>query len=172
MRVADPAEIQASAVRSLGLDPDVCDLTSPESMAAALRRAAGFLCPCPRRTLIDATLASFSGLIPGSGQLEEQVENVLEAVIAHGDLLEAGEVVASQGQYSRAAILYAAPPRMLHHRASSGAEVERHCSWGLRRITARRSPLYSKLVSTTRITCADFRRRQARISALRSRAIG
>lgn len=113
MRVVDPAEIQAAAARSLGLDPEVCDLTAPESMAAALRRAAAFLCPCPRRTLVDATLDTLKGLFPSAERVVEQIENILEAVIAHGDLLEAGEVVASQGQQSRATILYAAPPRFV-----------------------------------------------------------
>ena len=44
------------AVQTLGLDPELIDLTSTEGLAASLRRAASFMCPTSPSRLIDAVL--------------------------------------------------------------------------------------------------------------------
>ena len=96
-------------MRTLGLDPQACDLFSVEAIAAALRRAAGFLCPCPQRTLVQAIVEPLEKVVSDEGQFSEAVENTLEAMITYGDLLEEYEVAAIE-RSCRSSLLYASPP--------------------------------------------------------------
>ena len=50
----NPTEVHANKVAELGFDQTALDLTSIEAIAAALRRAANFLCPCAATTLVRA----------------------------------------------------------------------------------------------------------------------
>src|SRR5437879_4262714 len=61
--VLSPTEVHARKVRELGLDPTVIDLTSPEAIATALRRAAGFFCPCAPSSLVRSVTNSLRGLV-------------------------------------------------------------------------------------------------------------
>jgi hypothetical protein len=96
-------------VRTLGLDPEACDLFSVEAIAAALRRAAGFLCPCPQLTLVRAVVEPLEKVLSDKEQFYEAVENTVEAMITYGDLLEEYEVAAIE-RSSRSSLLYASPP--------------------------------------------------------------
>lgn len=110
MNVLTPKDLHACGVRTLGLDAEACDLASVEAIAAALRRAAGFLCPCPQRALIQAVVGPLEDVISDKEQLYERVENTLEAIITYGDLLEEFEVAAvERPRFS--SLLYAAPPQ-------------------------------------------------------------
>lgn len=109
MKVLTSEELHACAVRTLGLDPEACDLFSVEAIAAALRRAAGFLCPCPQRTLVQAVVEPLEKVLSGKDQFYETVENTVEAMITYGDLLEEYEVAAVE-RSCRSSLLYAAPP--------------------------------------------------------------
>jgi hypothetical protein len=110
MRVLPVKELHAFGIATLGLDPEVCDLFSMEAIAASIRRAAGFLCPCPQRALVQAVVESLEPLDPNNrDQLVESVENTLESMIAYGDLLEEFEVGVVE-QSNRSSLLYAAPP--------------------------------------------------------------
>ncbi|MCA1623792.1 MAG: hypothetical protein LC778_08305 [Acidobacteria bacterium] len=112
MNILTPEELHACGVRTLGLDPEACDLLSIEAIAAALRRAAGFLCPCPQRTLVQAIVEPLEKVVGDKEQFCEAVENTLEAMITYGDLLEESEVTAAE--HSRpSALLYAAPPSFI-----------------------------------------------------------
>src|SRR2546423_6596671 len=109
IRIIDIAEVQQYAVKVLGLDPSACDLTMAEAIAGALRRAAGFLCPCPKKSLLQAVLKPLQGIAHNDGNLADTVEDILEALIAYGDILEEREVLNGDRE-NRNTLLYAAPP--------------------------------------------------------------
>ena len=81
MRRLSASEVHASKVAELGLDQIALDLTSIEAIAAALRRAANFLCPCAATTLVRAVAEPMRGLIQ---DMEETREIVRETLGRHG----------------------------------------------------------------------------------------
>jgi hypothetical protein len=130
MKVIEKDELHQRGVTVLGLDPDACDLYFEEAIAAALRRAAGFLCPCSYRTLIQAVMEPLEHLSEDQGQLLESIENALDAMIAYGDLLEEFQVAAVERQ-QRNSLLYAAPPSFVSRKSGSIlllGIVPDHCS--------------------------------------------
>jgi len=64
IELLEPSLVVAEVVEALGLDPRSLDLASPEVLAAAIRRAASFLCPATPRALLGAVTDSLAGL-PG-----------------------------------------------------------------------------------------------------------
>ena len=107
MRRLTVEQVHAQKVVELGLDPEASDLTTPEGLAGALRRAASYLCPCSSATLVRAVVRPLRGLVPDLDSAQGLVEEALEAMIAHGDMLEQLEV---QGDTSSSRVLlYAAP---------------------------------------------------------------
>jgi hypothetical protein len=109
MKRISAEQVHERKVAELGLDPGALDLTAPEALAAALRRAAGFLCPCAPSTLVRAVLRPLDGLVAETDALKESVEAVLDAMVAHGDLLEERDLAGDADQRNRV-LLYAAPP--------------------------------------------------------------
>jgi len=87
MKVSSTSRVDALSLHILGLDPSIVDLSKGVAIACALRRAAAFLCPCANRTLVRAILEPFHGLYEKT-ELSPSVEEMLEALITHGDLLE------------------------------------------------------------------------------------
>src|SRR2546422_4939532 len=87
MNCLSAEQLHARKVAELGLDASALDLTSTEALAAALRRAAGFLCPCAAPTLVRAVVSPLEGLVPELHAVKVLVEDTLEAMVAHGDLL-------------------------------------------------------------------------------------
>jgi len=113
MKVLTVKELNTCGVRTLALDAEAFNLFSVEAIAASLRRAAGFLCPCPHRTLIQAVVKSLELLEPTKGeQLYETVETTLESMIGCGELLEEFEVGVMESS-DRSTLLYAAPPSFI-----------------------------------------------------------
>ena len=108
MRQISVAEVHAQKVAELGLEPTAIDLTSVEAIAGALRRAAGFLCPCSARTLAHGVVHPLRGLVPDIAKSKDLVETTLEAMIAHGDFLEHRDIE-EEPEYGVASLLYAAP---------------------------------------------------------------
>ena len=107
MRYLTAEEVHAQKIRELGLDPETLDLTTPEGLAGALRRAASYLCPCSAATLVRAVVRPLRGLVPDLDKAKEFVYETLEAIIAHGDVLEQPE--AQNGTLTARVLLYAAP---------------------------------------------------------------
>lgn len=105
MRQLSAAEVHMQKVAELGLDPGALDLTSVEAVAGALRRAASFICPCTAPTLVRAVVRPLRGLVQDLDAFKVLVEETLDAMSAHGDILEQRDV---EG-YRTAALLYAAP---------------------------------------------------------------
>ena len=102
-------EVHATKVAELGLGQTSLDLTSTEAVAAALRRAARFLCPCAATTLVRTVEEPLRGLVEDMEHTKQTVRETLEAMIAHGDFFEYRDMEADD--LSRAAVLlYAAPP--------------------------------------------------------------
>lgn len=107
MRRLTIEEVHAQKIRELGLDPEALDLTTPEGLAGALRRAASYLCPCSATTLVRAVVRPLRGLVPDLEKAKELAEETLEAMVSHGDILEQPEV---EDRTSTARVLlYAAP---------------------------------------------------------------
>ena len=104
MRRLSAQDVSTEAVRELGLDPARTDLTSVESIATALRRAASLSCPCSASTLVRQVVAPLVGLVPDPASARESAEEVLESILAHGDLLEQRE------NSSGSLLIYGAPP--------------------------------------------------------------
>ena len=108
MKQLSAAEVHAQKVAELGLDPGALDLTSVEAIAGALRRAAGFLCPCTAPTLVRGVVRPLRGLVDDLATIKTLVEETLEAMIAHGDILEHRDIEGEPG-YGASSLLYAAP---------------------------------------------------------------
>ena len=120
MRQFSVAEVHAQKVAELGLDPTVMDLTSVEAIAAALRRAASFLCPCTAPTLTRAVVRPLRGLVHDLATTKALVEDTLEAMVAHGDILEHRDIE-GEPRYGAASLLYAAPTSFVSR--DSGAVI-------------------------------------------------
>jgi hypothetical protein len=108
MRRLTATEVHARKMVELGLDSAALDLTSEEGVAGALRRAAGFLCPCSASTLVRSVVRPLRGLVTDIDAAKEIIEQTLEATIAHGDIVEQHDLTEDQQVHSRI-LLYAAP---------------------------------------------------------------
>ena len=99
---------------------DACDsLVSTEALAAALRRAAGFLCPCAPQTLLRSVTGPLEAITEDADDLAEHTQETLDALLAVGDLIESQEHVDGEGSVRRR-VIYAAQPAFVA-RASGGA---------------------------------------------------
>jgi len=112
MRILSVEELHALKVKELGLDPSSIDLGSPEAIACAIRRAAGFLCPCSAVTLVRSVVLPLKGLVEDLDGIQLTVEQILEALVAHGDLLEHCDISSEKSEHS-AVLLYGAPPSFI-----------------------------------------------------------
>ncbi len=109
MKRLTAGEVNSLHVAELGLDPAAVDLESIEAIAGALRRAAGFHCPCARRTLVRSVVQPLKGLVSDLAATKTTVEQTLEAIVALGDIHEHPEVD-SDGEVRGPILLYPAPP--------------------------------------------------------------
>lgn len=100
-----PDDAAALSVRTLGMDSDLVGLSSPEGLAASLRRAASFMCPTNPSRLVDAVLAAVRPLSDDDLRRDE-VADLLDLLIASGDLLELRQEM--EGRMVR--LIYLGPP--------------------------------------------------------------
>src|SRR6185437_8830701 len=98
--------------------PEACDLTTVEVIAAMVRRAAGFLCPCPARTLSRRVFETLDGLVSIGEPMQDEIESVIDALISYGDLIEGKDEIGAEAG-SRAVVLFAAPPSFVLRRNGS-----------------------------------------------------
>lgn len=108
MKIITPERLRLDAVGSLGLDPTHYTIDSVEAIAAALRRAAGFLCPCSPGTLIRAVKDPIYSLVDSPQNTDEAIETTLDALISYGDLNE--QQVTDDKDPNRRRLIYTNPP--------------------------------------------------------------
>lgn len=109
IEVVDQDAVVGSACSSLGVDLDIDGVLGASYLSAAVRRLAGFLCPCSPRTLVRRMIESHVGLVDDIPMFEDCVESTIEGLVAIGDLLELSDV-ALEGEHVRGTWLVAAPP--------------------------------------------------------------
>jgi hypothetical protein len=96
------------ALRTLGLDPELIDLTSTEGLAASLRRAASFMCPTSPGRLVDAVLGAVRPVSPEGSVDRDRLIEILDLLIGEGDLLELRHEAERQTR-----LLYLGPPSFI-----------------------------------------------------------
>ncbi|NLR72098.1 hypothetical protein HGI47_14580 [Novosphingobium sp. ERN07] len=112
------ADIVKSAVRAALGAPSGSVLLDEAYLALALRRLAGFLCPGSPRTLVRAMVNSHRGLVDDLVGFAERVEEVLDTLVAIGDLLEVRDVALEDDEV-KGTWLVAAPPAFVARESGS-----------------------------------------------------
>lgn len=118
IEVVNLEAVVATASACLGTEQEETGVLAPSYLAAALRRLAGFLCPCSPRTLVRTMVDSHRGLFADEDLFVELVEKSIEALVAIGDLLELSDV-ALVGEQVRSTWLVAAPPAFVARSSGS-----------------------------------------------------
>lgn len=112
---ATAGDILTTAHRFLGV-PDDGHL-SDTYVAAVLRRLAGIMCPCSPKSLLRAMLDAHRGLVADANGLSDQIETVLDDLVAVGDLLELSDVAVIDEKI-KGTWVFAAPPAFVIHLGS------------------------------------------------------
>lgn len=120
MKCLSADDVQALKVTELGLDPTALNLSSVEAIAGALRRAASFLCPCAPRTLVRSVMLPLRGMVNDFNEINNLIEDTLDAITAHGDIIEQREIEDNQDILAKV-LLYSAPPSFVSR--SSGKVI-------------------------------------------------
>jgi hypothetical protein len=111
-------ELLQQVRRASGL-PVVMDNHLDEALLAALiRRAAGFLCPCSRATVAAAVVESLEFIADTPETLRERIDAAIEALIAFGDLLELNQVTIDDPE-AKGTWIFAAPPGFVKLRSGT-----------------------------------------------------
>lgn len=118
MRRLTAFEVHASKLAELGLDQTAGDLTSIEAIAAALRRAASYLCPCAATTLVRAIAEPLRGLVDDMEDMKRTVRETLEVMIAYGDFFEYRDIE-EDSTSSASVLVYSAPPSFVVRQSGS-----------------------------------------------------
>jgi hypothetical protein len=118
MRLVDAHAVQAALVASLGLDGSLYAPSSEEVLACAIRRVAAMSCPCSRRSIVRAVAGSLDPVF-ATEDLQERAEEMLDTLIAHGDLVELRQSDDEMGRSSW--MVHAGPPSFVRRR--SGAVI-------------------------------------------------
>ncbi len=119
MRQLSPKKMCRQKVIELGLDPNRFELTSIEAIAAAIRRAAAFLCPCTASSMIRSIVNPLQGLVEDHDSLRLNVKQTLDAMTSQGDLLELEELNVSSS--NKDTLLFAAPAAFI--RRETGTQI-------------------------------------------------
>lgn len=92
VNVLSSKDVAQDVVRDLGLNPEYVAVTYTEVLSALVRRTAGMLCPCTRKKVLKNVIQSLDGVIPNHGNLKDEVDEIIDMLIAHGDLLEHNDI--------------------------------------------------------------------------------
>lgn len=112
--------IRKQSVEFMELDSDKYEIESPEFIAAALRRAASSMCPCPSSKLIRTVCESVTPILLNSeNDFKESVQQSLEALLGNGDLIEEDEILTSIETKIRGKVLYLRPPSFIKRKVNS-----------------------------------------------------
>ena len=105
MRILSASEVEAEVLIALGFGGTCYRWDSHEVLAEMARRAAGYLCPCSARSLIDAILEPLAHMAEDRDLLHITIEAIVEELLAIGDIQEHKNVYPSKDY-----LLYLAPP--------------------------------------------------------------
>ena len=108
MRQISVNDICEDTVGQLGFDQKGLDILSTEVIANLLRRVASFKCPCTSSALVSSVMAAIDCLVKDD-TLKEKIEDVLEAIVSYGDLLELKNITTLDNDM-KGTWLYLAPP--------------------------------------------------------------
>jgi hypothetical protein len=105
------SELLSTSRTQLGLPPAPTQPVDDAFLAASLRRAAGFLCPCSASSLARTVSEALTKLSPEPEheQIIERIDAVIETLTVVGDLLELSQVVIDDPDAKQGS-LFAAPP--------------------------------------------------------------
>lgn len=112
-------DVSRGMIEDLRLDPGILGIAEIEVLSALVRRAAGLLCPCPRKRVLKNILQSLDGVVPDPGELRDAIDDAIDTLVAHGDLLEHNDVTRES---SRSEVVLNRGP-MAFVRRNSGACV-------------------------------------------------
>lgn len=112
-----PDEVLGYCRASLGMGSEPSELDDI-LLAGLLRRAAGIHCPCSRSALRAALTESLVYLQPDRGALADLLDNLIEAMIVAGDLLELPDVATDDPEV-KGTWVFAAPPSFVARRTGS-----------------------------------------------------
>lgn len=84
--------VLSGMIRDVGFDPDVVSIKDMAVLSAIVRRTAGLLCPCTKRTILKNIMQGFDGVVPGLDDLRDDIDETIDLLIAHGDLLEHNDI--------------------------------------------------------------------------------
>ena len=99
-----------SIIRSLRLPASFTESVGDELIAQSLRRAVYIEAPCPPYALARATREALAGLGTPEEMLENRIEDVMESLIAYGDILEMRAAGEDRWESDDTLELRAAPP--------------------------------------------------------------
>lgn len=117
MRFLTPDEMKIRTLNSLGFDPNVYRLESIEVLSCILRRTASYICPCTHRILLNSAITPLTGLVNDPIELQDKMVEVLDNIIAYGDLLEQKNII-DENEPVRT-LIYLSPPMFV--KRESGA---------------------------------------------------
>lgn len=112
-RIVTPADVLGTTVRVLGLPQKVQEVDTVEALAAQVRRTAAFLAPCTPRSIREAILASWRGLVAESSERIERIDSVIDSLLAYGDLLE----LPAREEHTQGSLLYLAQPSFVRRKS-------------------------------------------------------
>src|SRR5947208_93789 len=88
MKIISTTEATSLTVTTLGFDASYADLQTPETLAALIRKAAAYHCPCTAENLTQTV----TGLVAPLSAIERDiVRDAIDQVVAYGDLAEIKE---------------------------------------------------------------------------------
>lgn len=111
----DPVRVAEESVEALALNAAEVGLTSPEALAASIRRAASFLCPTTPGALLRAVKEVLSGLPGFSDETEIEIAALVDSLVSYGDLIE---LPIDDGSRSRRQ-LFLGPPAFIPRQANT-----------------------------------------------------
>jgi hypothetical protein len=112
-----PQQALLKVAQSLALQPNECnDRVNDAMLAQAVRRAVHILAPCAAHELTGAVTQSLVGLEPPSDDLAGRVDEVVEALIVYGDILEMRDAADERWSHTNSFVLRPAPPSFVARR--------------------------------------------------------
>lgn len=109
-----PGEVLGYCRASLGMESELSE-SDDILLAGLLRRAAGIHCPCSRTSLRAAITECLAYLRPDCSRLEVRLDNLIEAMMVSGDLLELSDVATEHPDFKETWV-FAAPPSFVVRR--------------------------------------------------------